>query len=75
LQVVDRTEVPDSDDMLDAHREQASTTSLKVMCLDYLRYKEPAESRMPMKVTPGLSGRMPDRPDIAITSVLSQKPG
>ena len=78
LQVVDRTEVPDTDlmrdDMLDAHREQASTTSLKVMSLDYLRYKEPAESRMPMKITPGLSGRMPDRPDIAITSVISQKP-
>lgn len=78
LQIVDRTEVPDTDlmrgDMLDAHREQASTTSLKVILLDYLKYTEPPESRMPMKVTPGLSGRLPDRPDIAITSVISQKP-
>jgi hypothetical protein len=45
LQVVDRGEPPASDflreDTLNAHREQASVTSLKVTDLQFTMYEEP----------------------------------
>lgn len=78
LQVADRTEAPMTDgirnDYLDAHREQASVTSLEVTELEYLVYDEPKTLRTPMVVTPGQSGRIPKNFQISITSIVSLKP-
>jgi SAM-dependent methyltransferase len=78
LQVVDRTEAPTSDEMrtdyLDAHREQASVTSLRVSDLEYLPYEEiQGQQRTPMIVTPGKSGRVPAQLQTAMTSIISVK--
>ncbi|WP_246135472.1 class I SAM-dependent methyltransferase [Pararhodospirillum oryzae] len=78
LQVVDRSEAPTTeemrDDCLNAHRDQASVTSLDVKTLEYLPYDEPQTSRTPMIFTPSTSGRVPKQFQPAITSVISIKP-
>jgi SAM-dependent methyltransferase len=65
LQVVDRGEAPTSDllrqDSLAAHRDEASVTSLEVMDLQFMIYEEPKGNRTPMKLTPGTSGRVPEK--------------
>jgi len=79
LQIVDRGEVPNTEllrnDSLNAHKEQASITSLEVKSLDYLVYNEPGESRkVAMQATAGTSGRTPDFSQFAMVSIMSVKP-
>lgn len=78
LQVVDRTEVPDEkskEDFIRAHREQASVTSLVVKKLDHMIYNESEGSRrVPMIQTLGTSGQLRDLSQVAMTSIISQKP-
>lgn len=78
LHIVDRGEVPATEhlkqDFLNAHRDQASVTSLKVLELDYMEYSEPqAQARIAMTPTIGTSGRLPDFSKSAMLSVLSRK--
>lgn len=78
LQVGDRAHMPDSklleDDILRAHGEQASVTSLEVKGLTYRPYDEPEHRRTPMGVTPGLNGIVPNEIRLALISVISEKP-
>ena len=80
LQVADRGEMPDDDegreDLLQAHRDQASTTTLKVKPenLTFRPYALPSSGATAMRVTPGMSGRLPKNPRLAIVSVISVKP-
>jgi SAM-dependent methyltransferase len=79
LQIVDRGEVPNTEhlenDFLNAHKEQASVTSLKAKSLNYLVYNEPGGSRkVAMQATVGKSGRTPDLSRFAMISVTSVKP-
>jgi len=79
LQIVDRGEVPNTElvrsDFLNAHKEQASVTSLEVKSLEYLVYNEPGASRkVAMQATVGTSGRTPDLSQFAMISVISVKP-
>ncbi|MGP8049072.1 MAG: SEC-C metal-binding domain-containing protein [Desulfobaccales bacterium] len=79
LQIVDRGEVPNTEelkeDTLNAHRDQASVTSLKVQSLDYIIYKEPDVARkIKLTTTLGLSGRIPDLAQYAMISIISIKP-
>jgi len=78
LQVVDRGEAPTSEllrqDKLRAHREQASVTSLQVTDLNFERYEDLGVRRTPMKFTPGKSGRIPEKFEAALISVISVKP-
>lgn len=78
LQTVDRGEPPKSDllkqDIINAHKDQASVTSLDVYELDFILYKEPtAKSSVAMQGTPGTSGRIPDLTQIAMMSILARK--
>ncbi len=80
LHIVDRGEVPSSDvlkgDFFNAHRHQASVTSMEVFELDYMLYEEPhSPDGMVMQVTPGMSGRAPNMERTAMISVRSRKPG
>lgn len=78
LQIIDRGEVPSTDelraDFINAHKDQASVTSLNVADLSYLIYEEPEGNYMPMKVSSGTSGRTPDMSQRAFISVVSVKP-
>lgn len=79
LQIVDRSEVPNTDllknDFLNAHKEQASVTSLEVKSLEYMVYSEVANSRkVPMQATIGTSGRTPVLTQLAMISIISVKP-
>lgn len=77
LQVVDRGEEPASDilreDILSAHRDQASVTSLHVKDLQHRPYESPAGTRVPTVITPGISGRVPSD-KTALISIISVKP-
>lgn len=78
LQVVDRGEAPTTTlleaDLLRAHREQAGPTSLDVRTLTHAAWTPPEMSRVPMVLTPGTSGRIPERKTaMAIISVVSVK--
>ena len=78
LQIVDRGEVPKTqlliDDTLNAHRDQASVTSLTVTELKFMEYQEPiTQIRVAMQPSPGTSGRVPDLTQTAMTSVLSTR--
>ena len=76
LQVCDRGERPTKgahiDDVLAAHREQASVTSLVVQGLEHRPYEQP--NGVPTTVSPGKSGRLPERPDTSLVVVKSEKP-
>ena len=78
LHVVDRGEVPTTDhlkqDFLNAHKDQASVTSLTVLGLEFMEYEEPqAQKRITMVKTLGTSGRVPDLSKTAMLSVLSRR--
>lgn len=78
LHIVDRGEVPASDhlkqDFLNAHKDQASVTSLNVLGLEFVEYDEPqAQKRIAMVKTLGTSGRIPDLSKTAMLSVLSRR--
>ncbi len=77
LQVADRGQVPDTEllrvDLIQAHREQASVTSLEVGSLAYRLYDDPGHRRVPMRLTPGLAGVVPTAFTPAIISILSEK--
>ena len=74
LQVVDRNELPRDkllkDEIIKLHNAQASVTSLKVTGLDYIPYKEP-DNGIEMEISSKLSGRIPEKFKLAITSVIS----
>lgn len=78
LQIVDRGEVPDNEllkkDFLSSHAQQASVTSLKVNCLDYMIYEELTTGRR-IKMTPtfGSSGRKADFSRSSMNSIISIK--
>ena len=80
LQVCDRGETPGDDvlcqDILDAHGEQASVTSLEVQreLLTHRPYSMPKSGRTPMVDRAGRSGRVPTTPNWSIVSVISTKP-
>ena len=78
LQVSDRGQMPNSEllrnDILRAHKEQASVTSLEVQSLTYHPYEEPKSQRTPMTFTPGKSGLVPKVLELAILSIISEKP-
>jgi SAM-dependent methyltransferase len=63
------------EDVLNAHRDQASVTSLNVESIDYRLYQEPdAEKKIPMGETLGVSGRVPQDYNPAIISIIARKP-
>jgi hypothetical protein len=79
LQVVDRGEEPNDEilknDMIDAHKSQASVTSLQVKSLEYMPYSEiETGKRVNMVMSVGESGRIPKAPQFAVLSVISTKP-
>lgn len=79
LQIVDRGEVPHTElvrtDFLNAHKEQASVTTLQVKSLEYFVYNEPNTSKkLAMQATVGTSGRTPDLSQLAMISIISEKP-
>ena len=79
LNIVDRAEVPDRDeireDFLNAHRDQASVTCLVVEDLKYRIYEETeADNKVEMCITTPLSGREPKFDKMALISVTSHKP-
>jgi hypothetical protein len=61
-------------DVLQAHEQQASVTSLQVKSLTYRPYDEPSSGRTPMRVTPGTSGLLPVDIQLAVLSIISEKP-
>lgn len=78
LHIVDRGEVPTTDhlkqDFLNAHKDQASVTSLNVLGLEFMEYEEPqVQMRIAMVKTLGTSGRVPDLSKTAMLSVLSRR--
>ena len=79
LQVSDRVEMPDDDigkdDFVQAHRDQASTTTLDVRSdlLSFHPYELPQSGATAMAFTPGTSGRMPKNPKWGILSAISVK--
>jgi len=77
LQVVDRNEFPQTKemeaDLMDAHRDQASPTSLTVERFAVREYKEPNTRNTPMVASVGMNRRIPDPNRLAITSVISRK--
>lgn len=79
LQVVDRGEPPDTDvlknDIIRAHREQASSTSLEFVDLQYREYSEASESgSIVMEITPGLLSTESNSSRMAMVSIISKKP-
>jgi SAM-dependent methyltransferase len=78
IQVGDRGVAPDSPllraDKMQAHEQQASVTSLQVKSLTYRPYDEPGSGRTPMRVTPGTSGLVPVDFQLAVISIISEKP-
>ena len=79
LQIVDRGEAPESallrTDCLNAHRDQASVTSLQVESLEYRLYEDPHQSGgLEIGLSLGKSGRMPNEFKMALVSVISRKP-
>ncbi|MEX2411033.1 MAG: SEC-C domain-containing protein [Candidatus Paceibacterota bacterium] len=77
LQIVDRGESPKSDvlknDFINAHRDQASITSLKVEELNFIDYEE-LSTGIRIELTPGISGRLPTNLQHSLISVISVKP-
>ena len=79
LQVVDRSEIPEDkslhEELLQSHRDQASTTDLEVLSIAYRPYSELTGGRgIRVLPTPGSSGRMPSKFTWGMNSVLARKP-
>lgn len=78
LHIVDRGEPPTTkhlqDDLLAAHRDQASTTDLEVFDLKYREYTEPTERGISMVPSPGKSGRLVELKTLAMLSTMARKP-
>lgn len=78
LQVGDRGMAPETPtlraDTLQAHGQQASVTTLQVKSLTHRLYDEPDRGRTPMRLTPGTSGLVPTAFQIAVLSIVSEKP-
>lgn len=78
LQVVDRGEVPATDelrvDLLNSHRDQAKPTDLEVLDLNYRLYKDLDKKGVRMVVSLGTSGRVADLSQLAMCSIRSRKP-
>jgi SAM-dependent methyltransferase len=82
LQVVDRGEMPNTqllhDDLIAAHKEQASVTDLEVQEMKCIPYKELSEGKgvrgVRMALSQGTSGRIPETIEYGMFSVLSRKP-
>ncbi len=78
--MADRVEASEDDeireDFLRAHKEQASVTKLEVdpELLAFRPYALPKSRATSMRITPGMSGRVPENPSWAIISVISVKP-
>ena len=75
LQVCDRGETPTTgalvEDVLAAHRDQASVTSLVVQGLEHRPYEQ--SDGVGMVVSLGTSGRLPERPERSFVAVRSEK--
>ena len=75
LQVCDRAETPATgalvEDLLDAHRDQASVTSLVVQGLEHRPYEQP--QGVAMVGSPGRSGRLPETPERSFVAVRAEK--
>lgn len=75
LLVCDRGQTPTTDalveDVLAAHRDQASVTSLVVRGLEHRPYSRP--DGVGMAVSPGTSGRVPATLDLSFVSVTAEK--
>lgn len=78
LHIVDRGEPPSVpeklNDHMNAHKEQASVTSLEVFDVRFRPYTEPTERGVRLVPTPGKSGRIPDTFDLCMISTLARKP-
>lgn len=78
LQVGDRGVAPDTPllraDILQAHGQQASVTTMQVRSLTHRLYSEPNTGRTPMGLTPGTSGLVPVSFQLAVLSIVSEKP-
>lgn len=79
LQIVDRGQPPKTsiirEDLLAAHREQAQSTSLVTDSLEYRIYEEATgDARVNMQVTPGLLGITANIQELALVSIISEKP-
>ncbi|MFA5061687.1 MAG: hypothetical protein WC526_00895 [Patescibacteria group bacterium] len=80
LHVVDRREPMANhellrSDALRAHREQASPTNLVIAddAIEERLYEEPRDGGVEMIVSAGISGRMPDMTQLALTSIISRR--
>lgn len=79
LHIVDRGECPKSrrlkKDLLDSFKDQASVTSLVVKDLDYRKYQHSiGPGGVKMVMSPGQSGRIPKKIDLALLSIRAYKP-
>ncbi|KZL88778.1 hypothetical protein [Clostridium magnum] len=79
LQIVDRCETPNKDEIrdsfLESHRDQASVTSLLVTSLEYLEYDTNIENGAKMNVSTGNQITITDKiPNMSFISVISVKP-
>jgi len=78
IQVADRIGIPINqlikDDLIRAHQDQASVTSIQNPVLTFTNYEEPSNSRTPMIVAPNASGCVPPIVQTAIISIISEKP-
>lgn len=79
LQIVDRGELLRNEalrlDALNSHRDQASVTSLVVAEeITQRTYEDPQGTAIQNVITVGLSGRLPDVVQLALSSILAHKP-
>jgi len=78
LQTVDRGQIPNTellkDDILNAHKDQASVTTLEVFDLDYMIYNEPTnKSSVQMKFSVNEDSCENSLSELAMTSILARK--
>lgn len=78
LQIVDRGQAPNTellkDDIINAHKDQASVTTLEVFDLDYMIYNEPInKSSVQMKTSVGGVFSEHNLSELAMTSILARK--
>lgn len=78
LQTVDRGQAPNTEllreDVLNAHKDQASVTTLEVFDLDHILYNEPIDkSSIQMKTSLGGTSCENSLPKLAMTSILARK--
>ncbi|RXJ79279.1 class I SAM-dependent methyltransferase [Arcobacter sp. F2176] len=78
LQTVDRGQVPNTellkDEVINAHKDQASVTTLEVFDLDFMIYNEPInKSSVQMKTSVGSVSCENSLSELAMTSILARK--